>query len=86
MDDTEQQPEKPPWEAVYPDERKILPPRKPRPTPQCATCARCGHPILSAIPTYSVGMGLAYRPIADDVRCHRCGHIGPATIAGIPPD
>ncbi len=42
-----------------------------------ARCETCGSERVWALPTFSVGAGTAYRPLADDVYCGYCGHIGP---------
>ncbi len=46
-----------------------------RPLPG-AKCEKCGCAQVSSQPFFSAGSGLAYRPISEDVRCHRCGHVG----------
>ena len=54
-----------------------------RPTPkppQKARCARCGAAELAALPTFSTGSGIAYKTVADDIYCLRCGYIGEYAI------
>ncbi len=65
-----------PEEAALP-ERK--PPRRP---PGNARCEQCGSADLSRLPSFSVGSGIAARPVSDDVYCHRCGHIAPPLLEG----
>jgi hypothetical protein len=62
------------------DERKLFSPRPTRRPPQGARCEKCGCTELSSLPTFSVGAGIAFRPIDDDVYCHRCGHIAPPEL------
>src|SRR5256885_979992 len=57
-----------------------------KPPPANARCARCDSAALSALPTFSVGAGIAYRPLAEDVYCLGCGHIGLPTLGGLPPE
>ena len=45
-------------------------------SPPGACCAKCGGSELSSIPAFALGSGIAYRPVADDVYCRRCGHMG----------
>jgi hypothetical protein len=44
--------------------------------PSGARCTQCSSAELSALPMFSTGSGIAFRPTADDVLCRRCGHIG----------
>ena len=44
--------------------------------PASARCEKCRHEEVSWLPTYAAGSGVAVRPIADDVFCRYCGHIG----------
>src|SRR5579871_758706 len=44
--------------------------------PENARCARCQSPEISSLPGFSVGSGIAVRPVAEDVYCRRCGSIG----------
>jgi hypothetical protein len=67
------------------EEPAARPRRRPKPSSD-ARCAQCGSADISALPMYSIGMGLAYRPIEEDVYCRRCGHSGLPTVAGMPPD
>jgi hypothetical protein len=55
----------------------------PKPTrpPVGARCEKCGSTTVSAMPYFAAGSGLAFRPIANDLCCQRCGHIGPADFA-----
>lgn len=46
-------------------------------SPVHGRCPRCGSSDLSHLPTFSIGSGIAARPVADDVYCRRCGHIAP---------
>jgi hypothetical protein len=48
--------------------------------PSIARCERCGCANVSALPTFSVGSGLTYRPVPEDIYCHRCGHIAPPAL------
>ena len=41
-----------------------------------ARCPACGSAELSSLPTFALGCGVAYRAIADDVYCRRCGFMG----------
>jgi ribosomal protein L40E len=50
--------------------------------PDGARCARCGSTEIACLPTFSVGAGVAYRPVADDVLCRRCGAIEPPDLGG----
>ena len=45
--------------------------------PTGAQCVECGSRDLAPLPTFSVGSGVGYRPIADDAYCRRCGYMGP---------
>ena len=45
--------------------------------PAGAQCVECGSRDLAPLPTFSVGSGVGYRPIADDAYCRRCGYMGP---------
>jgi hypothetical protein len=49
--------------------------------PAGALCEKCGSSMVSSMPYFSAGSGLAFRPIANDVCCQRCGHIGPVDFA-----
>lgn len=49
--------------------------------PVGARCEKCGGTSVSSLPYFSAGSGLAFRPIANDVCCQRCGHIGPVDFA-----
>jgi hypothetical protein len=49
--------------------------------PVGARCEKCASAMVSSMPYFSAGSGLAFRPIANDVRCQRCGHIGPVDFA-----
>jgi len=49
--------------------------------PVGARCEKCGSTSVSSLPYFSAGSGLAFRPIANDVCCRRCGHIGPVDFA-----
>lgn len=49
--------------------------------PVGARCEKCGSASVSSMPYFAAGSGLAYRPIANDVCCQRCGHIGPVDFA-----
>jgi len=51
------------------------------PPPVGARCEKCGGTSVSSMPYFSAGSGLAFRPIANDVCCRRCGHIGPVDFA-----
>ena len=53
--------------------------RAKRPAPS-ARCSACGSSVLSSVPTFSAGSGVAARPFAEDVICHPCGHIGPPAL------
>jgi len=55
--------------------------RPARPAPAWARCGACGHAVVSSVPAFSAGSGIAARPFADDVYCHRCGLIGLPAIA-----
>ena len=44
--------------------------------PRRAKCEKCGSESVSYLPFFSAGSGIAYRPYADDIICHRCAHIG----------
>ena len=71
------QPESPQEESEPGDEGQPLPgwiKRKPHPL---AKCEKCGTREVSCLPTFALGHGIALRPIADDIYCRRCGHIGP---------
>ena len=46
--------------------------------PVGATCEKCGCTTVAAMPYFAAGSGLAFRPMANDICCQRCGHIGPA--------
>ena len=50
----------------------------PIPVPAGAICEKCGSDLVSMMPYFSAGSGLAFRPTASDICCKRCGHIGPA--------
>jgi hypothetical protein len=54
----------------------VVPSRTVRRPPPNAVCEQCRRDTLSRLPTFSAGSGVASRPIADDVFCHYCGHIG----------
>lgn len=60
-------------------EAEIVP--KAVPPPLGARCEKCGSAMVSTLPYFSAGSGLAYRPTASDLCCQRCGHIGPADFA-----
>ncbi len=49
--------------------------------PVGARCEKCGGTSVSSLPYFSAGSGLAFRPIANDICCQRCGHIGPVDFA-----
>ncbi len=49
--------------------------------PAGARCEKCGGASVSSMPYFSAGSGLAFRPIANDICCQRCGHIGPVDFA-----
>lgn len=46
-----------------------------------ACCEKCGSSMVSTMPYFAAGSGLAFRPIANDLCCQRCGHIGPSDFA-----
>ena len=51
------------------------------PPPAGAICEKCGSAWVSTLPFFAAGSGLAFRPVANDVACQRCGHLGPADFA-----
>ena len=57
-----------------------VPRRKASRPPHSARCSACGNGLLSAVPTFSAGSGVAARPFAEHVICHGCGFIGPPTL------
>jgi hypothetical protein len=62
-------------------------PRLHRPAPPAeARCAHCGSADIAALPSFSIGMGLAYCPLSEDVLCRHCGYSGVPAVAGILPD
>jgi len=67
-------------QAAGDDERLLFSPKPVKRPPSGARCAHCGCPELSCLPTFSAGAGVAFRPVADDVFCHRCGHIAPPAL------
>ena len=44
--------------------------------PENARCAYCNSAEISRLPSFSIGSGVAVRPVAEDVYCRRCGRIG----------
>jgi hypothetical protein len=70
------------WETELEEPPKKEPdsPRRAKRPPLGAKCAKCGGSELSSMPTFSVGSGVSAKPFADDVRCHRCGHIAPPAL------
>jgi hypothetical protein len=49
--------------------------------PMGALCEKCRGAWVSSLPYFCAGNGLAYSPIADDIYCQRCGHVGPPDFA-----
>lgn len=41
-----------------------------------AICSLCSSREISSLPAFSTGSGIAHRPLAEDVYCRHCGHIG----------
>ncbi len=74
------------YDPEHPNEEPMVPRLRRARLPAEARCVGCGCAELSTLPTFSVGMGLAHRPLAEDVFCRRCGHIGLPTLAGMPPE
>ncbi len=62
------------------DERAVSAWRSRRLSP-LARCAQCGSDEITCLPTFAVGAGIAYRPVANDVYCRRCGYIGEPELA-----
>lgn len=52
-----------------------------QPPPEGAICEKCGSTWVSTLPFFAAGSGLAFRPVANDIACQRCGHLGPADFA-----
>lgn len=53
------------------------PKKQPSPLPPTARCERCEDSRVTRLPGYAIGAGVGNKPVADDVICQRCGHIGP---------
>ncbi|MCS6777865.1 MAG: hypothetical protein RMJ43_06720 [Chloroherpetonaceae bacterium] len=74
--------DEPAWKLEQDTEDPLAsPPQVPRvfpPLPPFARCARCGSLYVTPLPYFAAGSGVASRPLADDVYCARCGHIGAA--------
>lgn len=64
-------------EPVYNADRLPVARRPAHRPPECSACEKCAGRELSSVPAFSAGSGIGARPFAEDVICHRCGHIGP---------